>query len=173
MTLALVNQPVDVPGGLRLVRTDVTFDSSYLTGGELLVPKDLGLSQVIAAIPVGFTNSGRQVVFTGTTLKVLNPGAQIKQTAIAGAAAGNHTVTGILTTDTLVSVIHLDSTTKLLADKTSEYTITAGDTINNTAGTSSASNTVLVTYSRGIDNEVASTTDLSAETVSLLVFGIK
>ena len=67
---------------------------------------------------------------------------------IAGGIAGDHTVTGIKTTDTLVAVVHIDDTTHVGTDKTSEYTISAADTINNTAGTSSASTHVAVAYTR-------------------------
>lgn len=58
---------------------------------------------------------------------------------IAGATAGDHTVTGITTKNTLIAVVHVDDTTHAGTDKTSEYTISAANTINNTSGTSSAS----------------------------------
>ena len=67
---------------------------------------------------------------------------------IAGAAAGDHTVTGIKTTDELVAVVHVDDTTHAGTDKTSEYTISAADTINNTGGTASTGAHVVVAYRR-------------------------
>lgn len=74
----------------------------------------------------------------------------LRQTIVAGAAAGNVTVSGIKTTDKLVSVLDIAGT-----DLTSEFDITAVDTINNTGGTSSAGSFLLVTYwsahSRGGD----------------------
>lgn len=64
-----------------------------------------------------------------------------------GAAAGDVTVTGIATGDKLLAVIVLvgagvDVTD--ITDLTSEFTITAADTINNTGGTSTASNKLLI-----------------------------
>lgn len=70
---------------------------------------------------------------------------------IAGGAAGAHTVTGILTTDVLVSVVHVDDTTHVATDKTSEYTISGADTIDNTGGTASTGAHVVVTYHRQTD----------------------
>ena len=71
----------------------------------------------------------------------INP--TLVQTIVAGGVAGNITVTGILPTDTLVAVLDIAG-----ADLTSEFTITAADTINNAAGTSSSASQLLVTYSR-------------------------
>lgn len=70
------------------------------------------------------------------------------QTVIAGGAAGAHTVTGIATGDTLVSVLHVDFTdaSETGEDLTSEFTITAADTIDNTAGTASTGGFLVVTY---------------------------
>jgi len=72
---------------------------------------------------------------------------------IVGGVAGNHTVTGILTTDTLLGVqaIAFDaagdcvSVTGLL----SEFTITAANTINNTGGTNTTGSLVLVHLAAG------------------------
>jgi hypothetical protein len=68
----------------------------------------------------------------------------------AGAAAGNVTITGINLGDKLHSVlahqvggaVGIDS----VADLTSEFAITAANTINNTGGTSSANGFLVVTY---------------------------
>lgn len=68
----------------------------------------------------------------------------------AGAVAGNVTVTGIAVGDNLISVIAhqvggavgIDS----VADLTSEFSITAANTINNTGGTSSASGFLVILY---------------------------
>lgn len=71
---------------------------------------------------------------------------------IAGGAAGALTLTGILTTDTLESVIVLDrdatAANITLIDLTSEFSISAADTITNTGGTATSGNALLVTYSR-------------------------
>ncbi len=71
-------------------------------------------------------------------------GGPISQALIAGGAAGNHTVTGIATTDTLISVIH--NTAGALVDLTSEFTIDSADTIDNVGGTNTTNDDLLVTY---------------------------
>lgn len=53
----------------------------------------------------------------------------------AGGAAGNITVTGIAVGDTLVSVIGVKDSDQSLHDFTSEFSITAANTINNVGGT--------------------------------------
>jgi hypothetical protein len=68
----------------------------------------------------------------------------LQQTVITGGAAGDHTVTGIKVTDKLVAVLDISGP----EDLTSEFTITADDTINNTGGTATTSDTLLVTYFR-------------------------
>lgn len=74
-------------------------------------------------------------------------GLNIKVTAIPEGAAGNHTVTGITTNDVLLAVIgHKlalgeaapNTITVTAVNLTSEFTITAADTINNGGGTSLA-----------------------------------
>ena len=72
----------------------------------------------------------------------------LRNVAIAGGAAGDHTVTGIKPQDKLISVIDLDPADggagiSGLVDLTSEFTITAVDTINNVGGTASNFLTVL------------------------------
>lgn len=68
----------------------------------------------------------------------------VKAALIAGGAAGNHTVTGIATADNLVMVLH--NTAGTLANLTSEFTISAANTINNAAGTDTTSDQLLVIY---------------------------
>lgn len=72
----------------------------------------------------------------------------VKSTIIAGGAAGNHTVTGIKAADTLVAVLHADFTdaSETGADITSEFTISAANTINNAAGTATTGGFLAVTY---------------------------
>ncbi len=74
----------------------------------------------------------------------------LKQTVIAGGAAGNHTVTGIATTDHLIGVNHLvgDGTqlTGAANNLTSEFTISAANTIDNTGGTATTNGVLIVTY---------------------------
>jgi hypothetical protein len=78
---------------------------------------------------------------------------------IAGGSAGALTVTGILTTDTLVSVVQAnivaDTGDNATGNKvndvvnlTSEFTITATNEIDNTAGTATTGDKLIVTYQR-------------------------
>lgn len=66
--------------------------------------------------------------------------------AVAGAAAGNITVSKIKKGDHLVAVIQVTATTAALVDRTSEFSITADATINNTGGTSTATHSLLVIW---------------------------
>lgn len=72
----------------------------------------------------------------------------IKMALIAGGAAGNHTVTGIAAGDALIGVLHLpaDGTAEDIADLTSEFVVSAANTINNTGGTATTSGKLLVFY---------------------------
>lgn len=73
---------------------------------------------------------------------------KLKTYVVAGAAAGNVTVTGVTTGDEIQSVVAhqvgaavgVDS----VEDLTSEFAITADDTINNTGGTSSANGFLVI-----------------------------
>jgi hypothetical protein len=78
------------------------------------------------------------------TLSRLVPALKI--IPISGGAAGDHTVTGIKTTDYLLSVMHWTPTTLVPADLTSEFTISAANTINNTGGTATTGDFLVVYY---------------------------
>ena len=82
-------------------------------------------------------------------------GLNLKCTAIPEGAAGNHTVTGISTDDTLLAVVGWkptlsEGTPNTIAvaavNLTSEFTITAADTINNTGGTALTDTFALVVW---------------------------
>ena len=73
--------------------------------------------------------------------------------AIIGGVAGDHTVTGIKTTDKLLAVQAVTFAAGLPTAVTgllSEFTISADDTINNDDGTSTATQLVLVTIAAGL-----------------------
>jgi len=72
----------------------------------------------------------------------------VKATIVAGGAAGDHTVTGIATGDTLVAVLHVDFTdaSETGADITGEFSISAADTINNAGGTDTSGGFLIVVY---------------------------
>lgn len=67
---------------------------------------------------------------------------KIRKTRILGGAAGNHTVTGIAVGDLILYVWHhpvlneaAPNTFSAPEDLTSEFSVSAADTINNTGGT--------------------------------------
>jgi len=74
---------------------------------------------------------------------------QVEVKYVAGAAAGNITVTGVATTDVLLTVLKQDGTSGLFTDLTSEFSVTATNTINNTAGTNTTGHFLLVVYQAG------------------------
>lgn len=67
----------------------------------------------------------------------------IRTRTVAGAGAGNITVTGIAVGDRIVSVQRVDAAGANLA---SEFTVTAANTINNTGGTSTAGQVLLIMW---------------------------
>lgn len=77
---------------------------------------------------------------------VLNNG--LKVTLVAGGSAGNHTVTGIATTDRIVSVLHASTAASIatLADISGEFSITGANTINNALGTDTTSDQLWVIW---------------------------
>lgn len=67
----------------------------------------------------------------------------VRTRTVAGAVAGNLTVTGIKKGDKLMNVQPVSAAS---ADLVGEFTVTADNTINNTGGTSTAAQTVLVIW---------------------------
>lgn len=74
------------------------------------------------------------------------PNTIVRKAIINGGAAGPHTVTGITVADALVCVWEQNGTSGLLTDLSSEFTITATDTINNDGGTSTAGDKLIVEW---------------------------
>lgn len=79
----------------------------------------------------------------------------LKMAVISGGAAGDHTVTGIeygdgkrsYLGDQLIGVLHYTpGAASTIADLTSEFTLTADNTINNTGGTATTGDTLIVFY---------------------------
>lgn len=70
----------------------------------------------------------------------------VKTIVVAGGAAGALTATGVATADRLVSVIHHDATTPIPVDLTSEFTISDTDEIDNTGGTATSADYLVVTF---------------------------
>ena len=70
-----------------------------------------------------------------------------------GGSAGNITVTGIATTDVLEAVLYYPistGTVTSVSDLTSEFSITAANTINNTGGTATTGGKLEVRYRRRV-----------------------
>ncbi len=87
-----------------------------------------------------------------TTIRVLHlpapPRSVVEEFQLAGGAAGAHTVTGIAIGDRLIAVQHWSTAAAIatVADLTSEFSITAANTIDNTAGTATTSDQLIVIY---------------------------
>lgn len=96
-----------------------------------------------ALVSPGFVNG--QMLESGavTGAKITNP---IKIALVAGAAAGDITVSGVGISDELIGVFQQHATTKLLSDLSTEFSIVKADTINNTGGSSTNTHTLLVFY---------------------------
>lgn len=58
LTIAKVSGGDYVIGNKRVRTRDVTFDSSYATGGETLVPADVGLKTIVCADTGGLARTG-------------------------------------------------------------------------------------------------------------------
>lgn len=84
----------------------------------------------------------------GTHFSDLN----IRSAKIAGGAAGDFTLTGISKNsrntpeDKLLAVFYIASTLANSADLTSEFSVTADDTINNTGGTTTTGGVLFVLW---------------------------
>ena len=83
------------------------------------------------------------------------PGGVAQFTILAaGAVAGDVTVTGVKTTDELLFVqsasFDTDGDIVAVADLTSEFSISAADTLNNTGGTSTADELLSITLVRPV-----------------------
>ena len=103
--------------------------------------------------PGKFSMHGKEIISTellqdDSVTKAKFAGGVFKVTIIDGGAAGDHTVTGIAVGDTLVMVLHISAKTDVatITDRTSEFTISAAGKINNTSGTSTTSDQLLIFY---------------------------
>lgn len=113
----------------------------------------------IATVMYGDTITQGQELTSDANGKAVPAADSIVRAVIDGGAAGNLTVTGIKTTDTLVGVLRLDveadtgtsatgNKIQAISDLTSEFTITATNTINNAAGTNTTGDRLMVMYRR-------------------------
>lgn len=112
------------------------------------VPYDIYGTAVVEAGAAIAEGDRVQSDSTGRAIKAAATG--VKSAVIAGGSAGDLTVTGITTNDRLVGVIRLnrDSTAANvnIDALTTEFTITATNTINNVGGTATTGDSLLVLY---------------------------
>ncbi|MGZ8245836.1 capsid cement protein [Methylomagnum sp.] len=130
-----------------VARTDAAAGEAFPVDLLGVVRVEAGAA-VSALARVGSDSVGRAVAVT--------PG-KLKSAVIAGGSAGNLTVTGLAATDELIAVTRFDVATdtgtsasgnkvQAVADLTSEFTISAANTINNTDGTDTTGDTLSVLY---------------------------
>jgi len=65
---------------------------------------------------------------------------------ISGGAAGNHTVSGLTIQDELIGVFEQNGTSGILTDLSTEFSIKTSDTIDNTGGTATSGDKLLIFY---------------------------
>ena len=120
-------------------------------------------SSTVTAVVAGgaagdFTVTG--IATADTLISVTRLGAgRLTSFVVTGGGAGDLTVTGIATADRLVSVVAIDGAGDAVLDLTSEFTISAADTINNGGGTATTDHEVLVFYEDATDQAA----DLTSE----------
>lgn len=114
-----------------------------------------GVAQVITATDIRVLRDKPANLLTtaeivdGAVTKAKLAGGFLAAAVVAGAAAGNFTVTGIATADELVTVLYFagaGTDVTNVADLTSEFTVTAANTINNTGGTATTGGKLVVLY---------------------------
>ena len=102
------------------------------------------------AIPIGRVVPGFAQTAADKLLYVDIPTVKphLKVTLAAGGAAGNITIAGIAVGDDIVFVGHLTTAAAIatLGDLTSEFSITAANTINNAAGTATTDDQLMVIW---------------------------
>jgi len=91
----------------------------------------------------GFVNSSMVENGSITGSKITNP---IKIALISGGAAGNHTVSGLTIRDELIAVFEQNGTSGILTDLSTEFSIKKANTIDNTGGTATSSDKLLIFY---------------------------
>jgi hypothetical protein len=88
----------------------------------------------------------RALFASGFVSHTMLAGGFLKIRITAGGVAGDHTVTGINVGDELAGVLRQDGTTGLLTNLTTEFSITAMNTINNAGGTNTTGDFLVVWF---------------------------
>lgn len=127
-------------------------DSDVGTGTGFLSKKDTGRYAGVALETVGSGSTATANVLIGgggvAPGQANLPSGFLQVDLVAGGAAGNITITGIAVGDELVFVGQFTTAASIatLADRTAEYSVTATNTINNTGGTASTGDQLLVMW---------------------------
>jgi hypothetical protein len=95
----------------------------------------------LSPTPTVATSVALEVVLMPTALAAVTY-TKVEST---GGAAGNITATGVAVGDTIISVLAIKDSDQSFVDRTSEFSITATNTINNSGGTSTAGYHLAVT----------------------------
>ncbi len=135
--------------GINLTTTINGPTGTNYTNWRLDVSGPLGtvVTQVLYTQQGVYTRTG----IPGTGWNAWTRGGTQKHAVVAGAAAGNFTVNGINTTDSLDSVLYYvgaGTSVTDVQDLTSQFSITAANTINNTGGTASTGGKLVVSYTK-------------------------
>lgn len=77
---------------------------------------------------------------------IVNSTTIVQKAIITGGAAGDHTVAAIKADDKIICVWEQHGTTGLLTDLSSEFSVLVDGKINNTGGTATGSNKLLVEW---------------------------
>lgn len=146
---------VDDDGNVAVAAGDVLYyvDADVGTGTGFLSKKDSGrvAGIALAAVTSGSTATIQVLIGSagvGGVGQVQLPAGFLKVGLVSGGAAGDHTLTGIAVGDEIVFVGHFSTEAAIatLGDLTSEFSVTAADTINNTGGTATTNDQLMVIY---------------------------
>lgn len=163
MSLTVSEIARSVFGNKRIVISEVTFDSSYATGGEALTAATLGLSTIDALfVDAGAAAAGT----TGVVVKYDKTNSKLQ--AFGAPASSTHTHTGAAHTHNTDAHTHPCSATEVTAGATLANAPAAGASTTPGAGGTGGS----ITAGSANLGQVASTTDLSLLKVVVLAIGI-
>ena len=117
--------------------------------GNFRIGDSADLTKRIAFEASGITaGQTRTITMPDRAVSLANVGA-VKQTVVTGGAAGSHTVAGITTADSILSVVyHVGAGTAVtdISSITGEFTITGANTIANAGGTDTTGGKFIVTW---------------------------
>ena len=124
---------------------DTKYGKLVLVGTENIVDGAVTAAKLGSDVSTTLTATDTSITVTGGGAKVST--GKLKTKVMAGAAAGDHSVTGITAADELLAVIFtiVSTGTLTVADLTSEFTVGTGK-INNAAGTDTTGGFLEIRY---------------------------